>query len=83
MSRLSIEFDTPRAFEGLPNSVITNRPIAGQLMRKGPHVTGSLNVVLSSKRVYPNASAADITGQHGEIGNGHNSRRALTVFRHP
>ena len=29
MSGLSIELDTPRAFEALPNGVVTDRAIAG------------------------------------------------------
>ena len=49
-------------------------------MGKGAHVTGTLHIVLSPQGIHPDAFPANITGQHGEVGDTHDPCRALTML---
>ena len=54
--------------------------VAGELVREGAHVAGALDVVLPAERVDADALAADVAGDHGQVGHAHHHRRALGVL---
>ena len=54
--------------------------VARELMRERAHVAGALHVVLAAQRVHADAFAADVAGRHGEVGHGHDHRRALAML---
>ena len=60
--------------------VLRDVPVAGELVREGPHVAGALHVVLPAQRVHADALAADVAGDHGQVGHAHHHRRALGVL---
>ena len=49
-------------------------------MREGAHVAGALHIVLATQRIDADAVAADIAGDHGEVGHAHDHGRALAVL---
>ena len=60
--------------------VVGHVPVAGELVRERPHVAGALHVVLPAQRVHADALAADVAGDHGQVGHAHHHRRALAVL---
>ena len=60
--------------------VLRDVPVAGELVREGAHVAGALHVVLPAQRVDADALAADVAGDHGQVGHAHHHRRALGVL---
>ena len=63
-----VDLDAPGAFEQVAHIVVLDMAIAGQLMREAAHVAAALHVVLAAQRVHTHARAADIAGQHGQVG---------------
>ena len=55
-------------------------PVAGQLVRERAHVARALHVVLTAQRVDADAVAADVAGDHRQVGHAHDHGRALAVL---
>ncbi len=70
----------PRRLEKLACLGIRNVPVAAELVREGPHVAGTLHVVLTAQRIHADALAAEIAGRHGEVRDTHDHGRALAVL---
>ena len=71
---------TPHRSRRSARGVVRHVAIARQLMRERTHVAGALHVVLAAQRVHADARPADIAGQHGKVGDGHDRGRALAVL---
>jgi hypothetical protein len=70
----------PELLEDLARGVLGDVAVAGKLVREAPHVAGALDVVLAAQRVHAHAGAAQVAGQHGEVGDAHDGGRALAVL---
>ena len=81
-ARLVVELDAPQALIDVAHCVAGDVAIARQLVRERTHVARALHVVLPAQRVHADALAADIAGQHGEVGDGDDGGRALAVLGH-
>ncbi|MNY04227.1 hypothetical protein D3C86_1368930 [compost metagenome] len=79
-ARLRLQGDVPRLFELRAHHLVGDVPVTGQLMREGAHVAGTLHIVLPTQRVHAHAFATNVAGGHGEVGDAHDRRAALTVL---
>jgi hypothetical protein len=74
---------SPKVFEGLAHRVVRHVPVAGELVREGPHVTRALHVVLAAQRVHADTLVADVAAGHRQVRHAHHHRRALAVLGDP
>ena len=72
--------DSPGALELCADGVVRDMPVAGELVREGAHVAGTLHVVLPAQRIDAHPFASDVGGRHGEIRDAHHHGRALAVL---
>ncbi len=77
---LAVERHAPEGLEHLPGGIVGHMPIAGEFVREGTHVAGTLHIVLTAQRVHAHARTADIAGRHGKVRHAHDHRRALAVL---
>ncbi len=59
---------SPLLFKKGPHLLLRNPLVAGEVVGKGPHITSSLDVVLTPERIDARGWTAHIPGQHGKIG---------------
>ena len=59
---------------------IVDLEVTGTLVRLAAHVSGALNVVLSAQGQHPDARTSDVAGHHGDVGEGHDGLRSVTVL---
>ena len=67
------KFNTPCFFKFSDNSRILNLLIAGEITGLSTHIAGTLNVVLSTDRVYTTTGLTNLTNHHSHVGHGHNA----------
>ena len=79
-ARLAAELDLPLLLEQLARRLVGDMAVARELVRERAHVAGALHVVLAAQRVHADALVADVAGDHGEVGHGHDHGRALAVL---
>ena len=79
-ARLTAELDLPLLLEQLARRLVGDVAVAGELVRERAHVARALHVVLAAQRVHADALVADVAGDHGEVGHGHDHGRALAVL---
>ena len=77
---LAVELDAPLLLEQPARRLVGDVAIAGELVRERAHVARALHVVLAAQRVHADAFAADVAGDHREVGDGHDGGRALAVL---
>ena len=77
---LGVDPGAPDPLEHLARGILADMAVAGKLVREGAHVAGALDVVLAAQRVHADAGAADIAGEHGEVGDAHHGGGALRMF---
>jgi hypothetical protein len=80
MLRLRVERQAPELLVDAADVVLRHVPVAGELVREGPHVARALHVVLAAERVDAHPLATDVAGDHGQVGHAHHHRRALRVL---
>ena len=79
-ARLGLDGHAPERLVDLAHLGLRHVPVAGQLVREGAHVARSLHVVLAAQRVDADALAAEVAGEHREVGHAHDHGRALAVL---
>ena len=79
-ARLGVEGQPPELLVDAADVVLRDVPVAGELVGEGAHVARALHVVLPAERVDADALAADVAGDHGQVGHAHHHRRALGVL---
>ena len=77
---LWIQRDAPVIFKQSPRVAIADVAISRKFMRETAHVARALDVVLATKRIYADTTAANIPGCHRQIGDCHNGRAALGML---
>ena len=70
----------PQPLVDAADVVLRDVPVARVLVGERPHVARALHVVLPAERVHADALAADVAGDHGQVGHAHHHRGALGVL---
>ena len=78
--RLGVQRQSPHRLVDAADVVEADVAVARQLVREGAHVAGALHVVLPAERVDADAFTPDVSRDHGQVGQTHDHRRALTVL---
>ena len=77
---LGLDAHAPQRLVDLAHLGPRHVPVPGQLVRERAHVARPLHVVLPAQWVHPDALAAEVAGEHREVGHAHDHRRALAVL---